>query len=244
MKRWKISALELGTNVLDKAVATYLTDCGVELTIYNIAFLLSEEGGRRRILVDTGFSSADEANRVTGERCMRTPEQELNKQLDSHGCGIRDVDTVILTHLHFDHCGNAPRFTRAKIYVQRKELQYSFAPLPGEEVPYFSPLIGETPPFLGADLQIIDGDMEIDDGVEVVLAPGHTPGGQMVFVHTSEGTACITGDNAFLFENIEKNIPCGHVYSRADWFASMERARRRAACFLPGHDKKVLELYG
>jgi glyoxylase-like metal-dependent hydrolase (beta-lactamase superfamily II) len=240
MAKWTILPLDFGTNILDKAVATYLTDCGTPLTIHSIGFLLKEVDGTGMVLVDTGFKGAEECNRVVKEDLQRTPRQEPKAVFEELDIDLERIRTIILTHLHFDHCGNLGMFQHADVYVQRTELRYAYAPLPGEELPYFSPLIGEEPPYLGASLRVIHGDMHIAEGVRVTLSPGHTPGGQMVYVDTKYGTGCITGDNAFLFENIERNIPSGHIYSREDWFQSMDLARRAADFFIPSHDPQVL----
>jgi glyoxylase-like metal-dependent hydrolase (beta-lactamase superfamily II) len=102
-------------------------------------------------------------------------------------------------------------------------------------------LIGEKPSFWGSHFEIIEGDQEIEDGIRVVYAPGHTPGSQMVLVDTKTGIFCLAGDNAFFYENIEKNIPVGHLYSRADWFSSMMKVRSLCDYILPSHDPLLFE---
>ncbi len=149
--------------------------------------------------------------------------------------------TVILTHLRHDHCGNNALFPSARFYVQREELRYAFVPLPGEEEAYFSPLIGEKPSFYGTKFEIIDGDEELFEGLQVILTPGHTPGSQSVIVNTDTGNYCLTGDNVFFYENVERNISAGHLYSRADWFHSMYRIGKMADHILPSHDPLVFE---
>jgi glyoxylase-like metal-dependent hydrolase (beta-lactamase superfamily II) len=121
--------------------------------------------------------------------------------------------------------------SNARFIVQREELGYAFVPLPDEEKPYFSPLMGETPSFLGTPFELIDGDVELFNGISVHLTLGHTPGSQSILISTTEGTYYLTGDNAFFYENIEKNILGGHIYSRADWFTSMNRIKRLAVTF-------------
>jgi len=105
-----------------------------------------------------------------------------------------------------------------------------------EETAYFSPLIGEKPSFWGTPFEEIEGDWKVTDGIRVIAAPGHTPGSQMVLVDTEKGVYCLAGDNAFYYENINKNIAVGHLYSRADWFSSMLKARQASDSILPSHD--------
>ena len=87
MAKWTVVPLDFGTNILDKAVATYLTGCGTSIKIHSIGFLLKEVGGTGSVLVDTGFKGAEECNRVVQEDLRRTPRQEpeaIFKELGIH----------------------------------------------------------------------------------------------------------------------------------------------------------------
>jgi glyoxylase-like metal-dependent hydrolase (beta-lactamase superfamily II) len=239
MKKWNITAIDVGTLEFERSIGTYLTNCGQITRIHSIAFLIREVKGSRSVIIDTGFESVERTMEVHGQRVWRKKDQYLHKQLADMSINPSDIEIGILTHLHYDHSGNNRLFPNAKFYVQRKELQYAFAPLPGEETAYFSPLIGVEPSFLGTRFEIIEGDWEICEGIRVIAAPGHTPGSQMVLVDTENGVYCLTGDNAFYYENIEKNLPVGHLYSRADWFSSIMRARQLADHFIPSHDPEI-----
>ena len=73
---------------------------------------------RRVILVDCGFKSG---NSMTGRKFenFETPDAVLAKT----GFRPEDVDTLLLTHLHFDHAGNFDAFPNARIVVQRREFE-------------------------------------------------------------------------------------------------------------------------
>jgi N-acyl homoserine lactone hydrolase len=199
-------------------------------------FLVEEVRGDRTIIVDTGFESVERTMEVHGQRVWRSERQKPLIALRDAGVDPESVRTAVLTHLHYDHSGNNGLFPNARFIVQRRELQYAFAPLPGEETAYFSPLIGEKPSFWGTPFEVIDGDVRVTDGISVILTPGHTPGSQMVLVDTQQGVFCLAGDNAFFYENIRDGIPVGHLYSRADWFSSMSRAQQSSDHMLPSHD--------
>jgi glyoxylase-like metal-dependent hydrolase (beta-lactamase superfamily II) len=119
--------------------------------------------------------------------------------LAARGVKPEQVDLVINTHLHFDHCGGntrvvddrlQPAFRRARYVVQRKELEHAMKPTERDRASYFpenfAPISKE------GRWDLVDGDREILPGISVKRIPGHnadiqavllTGGGQtMVFV--------------------------------------------------------------
>jgi glyoxylase-like metal-dependent hydrolase (beta-lactamase superfamily II) len=241
MTQWIITALDVGTSQVEKSVGTYLTDSGKIIQIPNIVFLIEEINGAQKVIVDTGFESAERTLAVHHQKVWRNEDQRLEKLLQDKKVDPMEIQTVILTHLHYDHCGNNGLFPNARFFVQRKELQYAFVPLPGAETAYFSPLIGEKPSFWGSRFEIVEGDYEICDGIRLIATPGHTPGSQAILVSTMKEVYCIAGDNVFFYENIGKNIPVGSLFSRVDWFASIGRIRRMASNIIPSHDPLVFK---
>lgn len=97
------------------------------------------------------------------------------------------VDVVIQTQLHYDHCGNTHKCNNAKVIVQRKELEFGLAPHPLMAGLYEREL------FSRLKFHVIDGDTEVDEGIQLLFVPGHSPGTQAVAVSTAKGTAIITG---------------------------------------------------
>lgn len=123
----------------------------------------------RLILIDTGVGVG---NPFIDE--LYSPvHHDLDAALRKHGATVEDVETVITSHLHFDHCGQNHRFGRARIIVQRAEVEAANAPL--YTVPDWA-----FPP--GIDLMVIDGDHDVAAGVRVIATPGHTPGHQSVVI--------------------------------------------------------------
>ncbi len=100
-----------------------------------------------------------------------------------------DIDIIILTHLHGDHVELTYKFVNAKFIVQKAELDFALNPHPmAAKLGSFQQRY-----FKDIDMEVIEGDREIIDGVRVMLTPGHTMGGQSVVVDTPKGTAVITG---------------------------------------------------
>jgi N-acyl homoserine lactone hydrolase len=235
-----ITPLELGTLTVDRSTLTYMRGFGEPVDVPVVAWLLRDE--RRTWLVDTGAPPvAYTQARIA--RMRQRPEQTLPARLRAHGVEPRDVDTVIFTHVHFDHVGGHHELPAARFLVQRAELEYARAPLPVHARGYQHPDAGFPPaPWLDLDWEILDGDAPLAEDVRVLLTPGHTPGLQSVIVDTGAGPIAVASDNVPLHENwegappAERHIPSGvHVDLRA-CYASFERLERTGAAVLPGHD--------
>ena len=139
------------------------------------------EHPRARILFDTGLSPVDEATRER-YRPRGTPPEVVLAALDlSPG----DVDVVVNCHLHADHAGGNDRFPDTPIYIQRAEIDLAEA---GDHT--FPEYAYD---FDGADLRVIDGEVEVVPGVRIVPTPGHTAGHQGLVVDTDIGAVLLAG---------------------------------------------------
>jgi len=210
--------------------------------------------GRRHILADTGVGPP-ETTLPHHHPMTQTPEQRPAAALARLGVRPEEIDTVINTHLHWDHCTNNDLFPNATIYVQRAELQYAIAPLPLHAWAYDSiefengePLL---PPFLRARLTLLEGDLEIAPGVSVLLTPGHTPGSQSVVVKGEKKAYVLAGDNVPLYDNLPGRdtphfTPNGIHVDLEAYYRSFRRIEAVGGEILPSHDSRVLdrERYG
>ena len=82
-------------------------------------------------------------------------------------------------------------------------------PIPLYYKSYEHPALGVTRPFEGCSFELVDGDVELFDGVRTLFTPGHSPGHQAVEVDTKDGTYILAGDAIFLLDNL-KPIPDIH----------------------------------
>jgi N-acyl homoserine lactone hydrolase len=123
------------------------------------------------VLVDTGIGTG---NDLIGAwyRPLVTP---LVDALGSLGLDPGDITAVVLSHLHFDHCGQQGALA-APVYVQRAE--HDAAQMPRYPVPEWAAIPAER-------LRLVDGDAEIMDGLRLVSTPGHTPGHQSVVIEAA-----------------------------------------------------------
>ena len=159
---------------------------------------------------------------------------EFEDALESIGLKPEDIDIIIHTHLHNDHCENDYKCVNAKVFVQKAELDFFNAPHPVDHR-YYPDILD------GVDVVVVEGDATIQDGIEVILSPGHTVGGQSVAINTSKGKAVITG-----FCCNDKNFPTTgpavapgvHIDVR-EAYESIQKIRQTADILIPLHDISI-----
>ena len=234
---WSIKALDTGTSVVEASIVSYLSHCGEQLVIPRIMWVLE---GPSTIVVDTSVAVDGTPNEFVGEQFERSREQMPKNALAAAGVDPRDVEFVILTHLHWDHAGNCDLFPDARIIIQEEEMRYAIAPGRFFRRGYLSPESGwPVPPYLVRNVQTVRGEYEVAPGVKVVPAPGHTPGSQAVMVDTVDGVYCIAGDAVMVFANLLDDTPPGYHVDVDQSLHSIDSLRRRAKHILPSHDYLV-----
>lgn len=167
------------------------------------------EGNSKLILVDTGMSNTEIAHKYHHPGSHQPEGYAIHEQLAKIGVNPADIDIVILTHLHWDHCYHLDKFTKAKFYVQREEYEFALNPIPLYYKSYEFPVLGLKPQFDGIKFELIDGEAQIIDGISVYPSPGHSVGHQTVVVSTEEGDYHCCGDAIFTNDNL-KAIPQIH----------------------------------
>jgi len=147
--------------------------------------------GTKNVLVETGMG-----NKLSGRmvKIYGQPAQLLSN-LTAGGVSPEDIDIVINTHLHFDHCGwNTVRnqsgkavatFPRAKYYAPEGEWQYGRHPSERDAISYipdnYDPLVQS------GQMTLLKGGEEIVPGISVRAFPGHTANMQAVIVNGRPG---------------------------------------------------------
>ena len=154
--------------------------------------------GKKNVLVETGMG-----NKLS-ERMVKFYGQpaKLLDHLGAGGVAPEDIDIVINTHLHFDHCGwntlrdrNSkiiPTFPRAKYYAPEGEWQYARKPSERDSISYipdnYDPLVQS------GQMTLLKGGEEIVPGISVKTFPGHTAHMQAVILESGGRTACYISD--------------------------------------------------
>ena len=155
----------------------------------------------RVVVCETGIGTKLSEKRAQ-QVVLREPEGLLHS-LQRIGIRPAEVDAVVTTHLHWDHAGGLTRrgegetldltFPNAKVFVQRSEWEFALNPDVRSQSGYitddFTPLMDGH-----RQIEMLDGDAEVVPGVEVRHVGGHTPGSQVVLLHSGELSCAITGD--------------------------------------------------
>lgn len=153
--------------------------------------------GDHTILIETGIGNKlpERMAKIYGMPAR------LLENLGAVGVSPEDIDIVINTHLHFDHCGwntvrqgekLVPTFPKAQYYVQEGEWQHGRRQHERDAVSYMSD--NYDPLIESGQMTLLHGDQEIVPGISVKVLPGHTRHMQAVILRSGGQTACYISD--------------------------------------------------
>jgi glyoxylase-like metal-dependent hydrolase (beta-lactamase superfamily II) len=152
--------------------------------------------GKHTVLIETGIGNklSEKMIKIFGQPAR------LMEDLGAAGLAPEQIDIVINTHLHFDHCGwntvrregkVLPTFPKATYYVQEGEWRHAHE----NQRDSFSYLAENYDPLVeSGQMKLLRGDQEIVPGVSVQVFPGHTRDMQAVVLRSGGKTACYISD--------------------------------------------------
>lgn len=163
-----------------------------------------------KILIDTGIGEkfSDKFKKIYNIKNQKNLINNL-KKLNIYPT---DINIVINTHLHFDHCGYntilednkiVPTFKKAKYIIQKKEFEYALNPDEKSKPSYLIDnfyILKKT-----KQLELIDGDEEIEKGINLILNSSHSVGHQSVLVKSLDRKIFFAGDIMPLKLNLKPN---------------------------------------
>ncbi|MCB2193216.1 MAG: N-acyl homoserine lactonase family protein [Deltaproteobacteria bacterium] len=193
--------------------------------------------------------------------CGVTPERAAQRGLKNFhhpvevlaGLGIapHEVRHLVLSHLHWDHCGGAGFFPQAQVHVGQAEWEFwSTSPLAQRSICTILHEPGDLDALVTAQqegrLHLHTGYARLAPGLELVPAPGHSPGLMAVKVATEKGEAVLASDCGHTFANLREDWPSIFIFNLPQWLESMERLRGLVAApelLFPGHDIELSKGY-
>lgn len=178
--------------------------------------------GDRFLLWDTGVSAEMKAKPAENAAQRITLSKTIVEQLAEIGVRPEQIETIGISHFHFDHMGQAASFPKAKLVMGAGDLDElrATSPDPRLQVDLVKPWLAK-----GSNAVAARGDVDIfHDGRVIMLnLPGHTPGHRGLLVKLASGNVLLTGDLYHFTEQVaHKGVPPFNT-NRADTLASMDR---------------------
>jgi glyoxylase-like metal-dependent hydrolase (beta-lactamase superfamily II) len=198
--------------------------------------------GRHTVVVETGVGNKQTAKM----REIHCNQELLPASLAAAGVSLEEVDIVINTHLHFDHCGwnttlhadgsVTPTFPNARYFAHRGEVEHGHLQLDRDRVSYLSPNydpLVESGQMTLLDNESIQAGLEICPGISVELFPGHTD--QLMGVHVESRSrggavehACYISDLIPTSSHLEPTWVMGYDLDPVECIAQRKRFYQRA----------------
>ncbi len=207
-------------------------------------FVWAIRGNGRTFIVDTGFD--EQMAKKRKRDFLRSPGEGL-KTIGIDPDAIKDV---IITHMHYDHCGNYDLFPNAKYHLQDIEMAYCTGRCMCHEalkVPFeVEDVVAMVRKVFAGRVCFHDGTAEIAPGITVHHVGGHSKGLQVVRVWTRRGWLVVASDASHFYANMEQGRAFPILHSLADtlegynklWELASDRSN-----VIPGHDPIILERY-
>ncbi len=201
-------------------------------------------GSERTFILDTGFDAA------MAEKRGRHLLQPVAEGLKSLNIDHATVSDVIISHMHYDHCGNHPLFPKARFHLQDEEMNYCTGRCMCHRITRMPFEVDDVTNMIGRVFQgrvcFHDGESEVAPGITVHKVGGHTRGLQIVRVKTQRGYVVLGSDAAHFYANMEREDPFPVFDSISEVLEGNRTMRRLATSpdhIIPGHDPLVMERY-
>jgi len=159
------------------------------------------EDGNRLILVDNGMGNKQD-DKFFGYYYLHGNDT-LERSLNVNGFTSNDITDMVLTHLHFDHCGGSinynsdrtklePAFKNAKYYSNKKHWEWAVNPNPREKASFLKENI--LPIQESGQLNFIDSSTELIPGLSFIEVNGHTEAMMLPLIKYKNTTVAFMAD--------------------------------------------------
>ncbi|MEO5774628.1 MAG: N-acyl homoserine lactonase family protein [Sphingomicrobium sp.] len=182
-------------------------------TLTDSCYLISH--GDQHLLWDTGLPAALKGKSNTEGDFTASLDKTIVEQLAQLRVKPEEIDVVGISHMHFDHTGQAAAFPNARLVIGKSDLDKSA----GKDDP-FGPWRKQ-----GAQVTAQDADIDIfgDGSVTALFLPGHTPGHHALLVKLGSGPVLLSGDLYHAAEAREKRGVPPFNTDRSQTLASMDK---------------------
>jgi glyoxylase-like metal-dependent hydrolase (beta-lactamase superfamily II) len=193
--------------------------------------------GKQTVVIETGIGNKQPAKM----RAIHENQELLPASLAAAGVTLEEVDVVINTHLHFDHCGwnttleadgsVRPTFPNARYFAHRGEVEHGHLQLERDAVSYLSPNydpLVESGQMTLLDAAAVRAGAEICPGISVELFPGHTEHMMGVHIESAGQRACYIGDLLPTSAHLDTTWVMGYDLNPLECIAQRKRFYQRA----------------
>jgi 4-pyridoxolactonase len=238
----RVFILDSGTMMIDRSQLLWNVDCGVRLRFPIYSVLVEHDDGL--FLFDTGFDLEHVSRVFPSEQPLQSEDQGILQQLGLCGFAPGDVSYVVNSHLHFDHVGGNRHFPAAKTLVSKAELRQAKVPETFERYAYSDQSFDHP----DADFELLEGDVELADGLRLFETPGHSAGHYSLLVEPPSGESLLFAfDAAYAHESLDRLIPSGFHLDPTAAVRSLRRlkslARAHGARIFVAHDMAAFNGY-
>lgn len=241
---WEIYALKYAERNARTRAESFIADPHHDLPHAMDYFIWVLRNGSRTIVVDTGYDTQEAQARY--REIQISPADKLRQ----FGVDPATVDTVIVTHLHYDHAGCLTAFPKARLHVQQAEMAFATGPCMCHDhlrAPFSGNHVCDMVRALFAGrVHFAAGSAGIADGVETHLVGGHSRGLQCVRVKTARGWVVLASDASHYYENHRLGKPFPILVDVEDMLSGFAKLKQLAESdnhIIPGHDPIVRSIY-
>jgi glyoxylase-like metal-dependent hydrolase (beta-lactamase superfamily II) len=245
---YEVYAAKYAGPVTSKLAFLYFNE-GWDQDIDRYYYVWALKGNGEVVVVDTGAGVS-----MAGQRKLKGYVNPVDA-LKRIGVDGSNVTKVVITHMHWDHVGGMEMFPaafpQAKFYVQKKEYDFWIKP-PVAKRPFMRTFVDDVGNRALTDLEgtnrlvLVQGDLNIGPGLDILYAPGHTVALQSLGVETAKGRAVVAADCGHLARNFKEDHPSSLITDLVGWLETYDRLRGWASSvdlLFPGHDAGMLRNY-